>query len=198
MNYTLVHKHTLVGYEKRSGGKLLKVKDWKEVANVRKAVKAAHNYPEICKEIHLLSQKTPVTIHQSQDTYRLTPVSRHLSQDTSQDISHKTPVTRHQSRPSCTSSAWSPIQWSQAASLAPHSNAGYISPSPWLPFPGSLHSALTPVSPIQLSRGTAAANTIPSSQPCGPQGPGHLNPDQFKSSCTVNKTVLTVTRLPPQ
>ena len=47
-------QENLIAFEKGSSGNLMTRKEWKELANEREAVKASHNYMELCRFIHPL------------------------------------------------------------------------------------------------------------------------------------------------
>ena len=54
MKVTPSQQENLVAFDKGSSGNLITTKEWKELANEKEAVKAAHNYMELSRAIHPL------------------------------------------------------------------------------------------------------------------------------------------------
>ena len=47
-------QENLIAFEKGSSGNLMTRKEWKELTNEKEAIKASHNYMELCRSIHPL------------------------------------------------------------------------------------------------------------------------------------------------
>ena len=54
MKVTPSQQENLVAFDKGSSGNLITTKEWKELLNEKEALKAAHNYMELCRAIHPL------------------------------------------------------------------------------------------------------------------------------------------------
>ena len=54
MKITPSQQENLVAFDKGTSGNLITTKEWKELLSEREAIKAAHNYMELCRAIHPL------------------------------------------------------------------------------------------------------------------------------------------------
>ena len=54
MKVTPSQQENLVAFDKGSSGNLITTKEWKELLNEKEAIKACHNYMELCRAIHPL------------------------------------------------------------------------------------------------------------------------------------------------